>query len=122
MNNNLEVRYLYRDGSNNKKYQSVVIANPDGITPEQLEDAIRSRFSDLQAWPDILHFRPEALGWPTAYFPAHALENDDLSVHELDGVGLTSVQVTINLDIGRILGIENEKKYLQRLDLWAFSN
>ena len=41
MINNLEVRYLYRDGGNNKKCQSVVIANPGGITTEQLEEAIR---------------------------------------------------------------------------------
>ncbi|MBS3822569.1 MAG: hypothetical protein KGY53_01580, partial [Wenzhouxiangellaceae bacterium] len=73
MTNNLEVRYLYRDGANNKKCQSVVLANPDDITPEQLEEAIRSRFSSLQVWPDILHFQPEALGWPTAYFPDHDL-------------------------------------------------
>ena len=62
MTNNLEVRYLYRDGGNNKRCQSVVIANPDGFTSEQLEQAIRSRFSDLQVWPDIFHFQPEATG------------------------------------------------------------
>ncbi|MCA1789189.1 MAG: hypothetical protein LC667_04830 [Thioalkalivibrio sp.] len=62
MTDNLEVKYLYRDGGNNKKCLSVVIANPDGITPEQLEQAIRSRFSELQVWPDILHFQPEATG------------------------------------------------------------
>ena len=90
MINNLEVRYLYRDGGNNKKCQSVVIANPGGITPEQLEQAIRSRFSDLQVWPDILHFQPEALGWPTAYFPGHDLNDDDLTVHEIDQIAQTS--------------------------------
>jgi len=37
MSDNLEVRYLYRDGGNNKKYQSVVLANRDDIKPEQLE-------------------------------------------------------------------------------------
>lgn len=41
--NNLEVQYLYRDGGNNKKYQSVVLANPGGITPKQLEEANRRR-------------------------------------------------------------------------------
>ena len=40
---NTEVRYLYRDAGNNKNCQSVVITNPGGITPEQLEQAIRSR-------------------------------------------------------------------------------
>jgi len=37
MNDNLEVRHLYRDGGKKLKYQSVVLANPYGITPEQLE-------------------------------------------------------------------------------------
>ena len=90
MINNLEVRYLYCDGGNNKKCESVVIANPDGITPEQLEQAIRSRFSELQVWPDILHFQPEALGWPTVYFSGHDLNGEDLNVHEIDGISLTS--------------------------------
>ena len=62
MTNNLEVRYIYRDAGNNKKCRSAVLANPDGITPEQLERAIRSRFSSLQVWPDILHFQLEATG------------------------------------------------------------
>ena len=94
MINNLEVRYLYRDGGNNKKCESVVLANPDGITPEQLEEAIRSRFSDLQVWPDILHFQPEALGWPTAYFPGHDLNGYDLTVHEMDQITLTNEPAT----------------------------
>mgnify|MGYP005855900671 CR=1 FL=1 len=90
MTNNLEVRYLYRDGGNNKKCQSVVLANPGGVPPEKLEEAIRSRFSELQVWPDILHFRPEVLGWPTAYFPDHDLNGDDLTVHEIDQIMLTN--------------------------------
>ncbi|MBS3745292.1 MAG: hypothetical protein KGY48_13135 [Wenzhouxiangellaceae bacterium] len=59
MTNNLEVRYLYRDGANNKKCQSVVLANPDDITPEQLQDAIRSRFRYLQVWPGLFLVAPE---------------------------------------------------------------
>ena len=102
MTNNLEVRYIYRDGGNNKKCQSVVIANPDGITPERLEQAIRSRFGDLQVWPDILHFKPEELGWPTAYFPGHDLDSEDLNMHEIDGISLTSAQVTIGYDLKRL--------------------
>ena len=96
MTNNFEVRYLYRDGSNNKKCQSIVVANPDGITPEQFKEAIRSRFSDLQVWPDILHFQPEKLGWPTAYFPGHDLRGEDLNVHEIDEITLTDAAGTVH--------------------------
>ena len=109
MTNNLEVRYIYRDGGNNKKCQSVVIANPNGVTPEQLEQAIRSRFSDLQVWPDILHFQPENLGWPTAYFPGHDLNGDDLNVHEIDGITRTNAQVTIDSDFAEIVGSDRDR-------------
>ena len=103
MINNLEVRYLYRDGGNNKKCQSVVIANPGGITPEQLEQAIRSRFSDLQVWPDILHFQPENLGWPTAYFPGHDLNGDDLNLHEIDEIKRSQKSATIDYDLKALI-------------------
>lgn len=68
----------------------MVIANPDGVTRRQLEGVIRSRFSDLQVWPDILHFKPEELGWPTAYFAGRDLNGDDLTVYEVNGTSFTS--------------------------------
>jgi len=69
--------------------------HPPGITPEALKQAIRTRFSDLQVWPDILHFQPEKLGWPTAYFPGHDLKGDDLNVHEIDEIILTEAAATV---------------------------
>lgn len=105
MTNNLEVRYLYRDGANNKRCQTVVLANPDGITPEALKQAIRTRFSDLQVWPDILHFQPEKLGWPPAYFPSHDLNTDDLDVHEIDQIVPTDKSVTKNLTIDQLMHV-----------------
>lgn len=105
MKENLEVHYLYRDGANNKQRQSVVLANPDGITPEALKQAIRTRFSDLQVWPDILHFQPEKLGWPTAYFPSHDLNTDDLDVHEIDQIVPTDKSVTKNLTIDQLMQV-----------------
>lgn len=105
MTNNLEVRYLYRDGANNKRCQSVVLANPQGITPEELKQAIRILCSDLQVWPDILHFQPEKLGWPTAYFPSHDLNADDLDVHEIDQIVPTDKSVTENLTIDQFMHV-----------------
>ena len=96
MTNNFEVRYLYRDGGNNKRCQSVVIANPDGITLEQLKESVRSRFSDLQVWPDVLHFQPEELSWPTTYFPAHDPNREELNVHEIDEITLTEAAATVH--------------------------
>ncbi len=91
---NLEVTYFYRDGGNNKRCQSVVIGNSDGLTPDEVAEAIRKRFSDLQGWADILHFQPETFGWPSAYFPGHDLNGDDLNVHELDRIVPTDKPVT----------------------------
>ncbi|MFO7762306.1 MAG: hypothetical protein R6V61_01070 [Wenzhouxiangellaceae bacterium] len=96
MTENLEVHYLYRDGANNKRCQTVVLANPDGITPGAPEQAIRTRFSELQVWPDILHFQPEKLGWQTAYFPGHDLNREDLNVHEIDEITLAEAPATVS--------------------------
>lgn len=104
MNYNLEVRYLYRDGGNNKRCQSVVLASSDGMTPEALERAIRTRFSDLQVWPDILHFQPETLGWPTAYFSEHDLKGDDLNVHEIDEIRISRTTATVSATVNELFG------------------
>lgn len=104
MTENLEVHYLYRDGANNKQRQSVVLANPDGITPEALKQAIRTRFSDLQVWTDILHFQPEKLGWPTAYFPGHDLKGDDLDVHEIDEIRISHPTATVSATVNELFG------------------
>ena len=76
-----------------------MLANPDGITPEQLEEAIRSRFSDLQVWPDILHFQPEALGWPTAYFSDYDTDQEDLTVREIDEIKRSQKSVTSDYNL-----------------------
>ncbi|PHR67591.1 hypothetical protein [Alcanivorax sp.] len=65
---NFEVSYLYRDASNYKRYESVVVKVVDADKPEDVEGMLGERFADLRIWPDVLHFRPEDLGWPTAYF------------------------------------------------------
>ena len=81
-----EVNYLYRDASNYKQYESVVVELEGVESPEEVESMLRDRFSDLQIWPDVLHFRPEDLGWPTAYFEGHGLDGDDLALHEIESI------------------------------------
>lgn len=53
---NVEVSYLYRDASNYKQYESVVVKLVDVDKPEGLESLLREQFADLQVWPDVLHF------------------------------------------------------------------
>ena len=89
-----EVSYLYRDASNYKQYESVVVEVVGAEHPEDVECMLRDRFADLQVWSDILHFRPEDLGWPTAYFDDHDEDGDDLGLHELESVAESIQPVT----------------------------
>ena len=91
---NLEISYLYRDAANYKQFQSVIVANPEHLSPKAVSERLRARFVNDQVWPDILHFRPEDLGWPTAYFDDHGEDEDDLDLHELETIAPTDKPVT----------------------------
>lgn len=91
---NLEISYLYRDAANYKQYASVVVPNPRGLTPGQVQAALLQHFAADQVWPDILHFRPEDLGWPTGYFDDHDEDGDDLNLHELENITTTDAPET----------------------------
>ena len=58
---------------------------------------LRDRFADLQVWPDILHFRPEDLGWPTAYFEGLDCGGGDLALHEIEDIAETDKPETAEL-------------------------
>ena len=96
---NLEINYLYRDAANHKKFQSVIVANPDQLSPETISEQLRSRFAADQVWLDILHFRPEDLGWPTCYFENHGEDEDDLDLHEIDSIEPTDAPATMDFDL-----------------------
>lgn len=99
---NLEISYLYRDAANYKQFQSVIVANPDQLTPEAVSQRLRARFAADQVWPDILHFRPEDLYWPTAYFDDHGNDEDDLDLHELESIQTTDQAATIEFDLSSL--------------------
>ena len=99
---NLEISYLYRDAANYKQLQSVIIANPDQLSAEAVSERLRARFADDQVWPDILHFRPEDLGWPTAYFADHGEDDDDLDLHELDSIKPSDQDATTEFDLNSL--------------------
>lgn len=95
-----EIHYLYRDASNYKNYMSVVVETPEEAAPDQIANKLRKHFAVVQLWADILHFRPEDLGWPTAYFDDHDEEGDDLGLHEIGEVVETDKPVTASLPKG----------------------
>lgn len=99
---NLEISYLYRDASNYKKFQSVIVANPENLSPKEVSKRLRSRFASVQVWPDILHFRPEELGWPTAYFDDYGEDEDDLDLHELEAIAPTDKPVTTDFTLSSL--------------------
>ena len=41
---NIKFNYLYRDASNFKKWGSVVFANPDSFSVDDIADSLRSNF------------------------------------------------------------------------------
>ena len=90
----LKIEYLYRDASNYKNFGSAIIPNYSGITAEAFAKALRVRFANKQVWPDILHFQPEVLGWPTLYFDSRL--DDDLDLHEVVCISETSENVTFS--------------------------
>ena len=89
-----EVSYLYRDANNYKQHESVVVELTGAESSMEVESAIRERFADLQVWTDVVYFRPEDLGWPTAYFEDHDERADDLGWHEIEAIAKTEKPVT----------------------------
>lgn len=94
---------MYRDAANYKQHGSVVVANPAGHSPEAVREGLRRRFAADQLEPDIVHFQPEALGWPTLYFEDHDETGDDLNLHELDAITPTDAPVTEEFDLDSLV-------------------
>jgi 3-hydroxyacyl-CoA dehydrogenase len=42
----------------------------------------------------VVHFRPEDLGWPTAYFEDHDEGGEDIGLHEIEAIAETGKPVT----------------------------
>lgn len=80
----LRIDYLYRDASNYKNHGSLVIQNNQELTVQKFSLALREHFACLQCFPDVLHFSPEVLGWPTLYFEDWT--EDDFMLHEVSGI------------------------------------
>jgi hypothetical protein len=78
---NLRFSYLYRDGSNYKKWADVVFSNPDGLTCEVLRKEFAEAF--LTDGLFIAHQVriPEAFLWR-----ANSIDPDDHCFHEFDGI------------------------------------
>ncbi len=82
---NIRFNYLYRDGSNFKKWASVVFANPDNLSVDDIGHSLRSNFL-----PDQL-FLAHQIRVPQAFlFAEYPLTVDDHCFHEFYSVEITS--------------------------------
>ena len=82
---NIRFNYLYRDGSNFKKWASVVFSNPDNFSIDEIEDSLRNN-----CLPDQL-FIAHQIRVPQAFlFVEYPLTVDDHCFHEFYSVEATS--------------------------------
>lgn len=82
---NIKFTYLYRDGSNFKKWSHVVFSNPDGLTLEVVTKALR------RAWGEDGLFLAHQVRVPEVFLYGKSDANaDDHCFHEFHEVALTS--------------------------------
>lgn len=82
---NIRVDYLYRDASNHKRWNSVVFANPDGLTAELVTESLRESLLEGCLFVATQIRLPECF-----LFAAHSGTSDDHCFHEFDIVERTS--------------------------------
>jgi hypothetical protein len=81
---NLKFSYLYRDAGNYKKCGSVVFSNPDSLSPESVEKAVRKLL------PQDGLFVASQIRIPECFLFANAYANsDDHCFHEFDQIQST---------------------------------
>lgn len=81
---NIKFRYLYRDGSNYKKWADVVFLNPHKLPLSVISDAIRNAL-----WAEDL-FVAHQIRVPEAFlFAKGDISSDDHCFHEFYGVEIT---------------------------------
>lgn len=82
---NMSFNYLYRDGSNFKKWSGVVFSNPDGMTPEIVTSKLRS------AWGEDGLFIAHQVRVPDVFLYGDGDANaDDHCFHEFENLTPTS--------------------------------
>lgn len=82
--NNIKFSYLYRDAGNYKKWSRIVFSNPDNLSPESVEKAVR-RFLSQECMFVASQIRvPECFLFAGGY-----ATSDDHCFHEFDQVETT---------------------------------
>jgi hypothetical protein len=102
---NIKFSYLYRDGSNYKKFGYLVFANPDDVNLQELEDLIKSKLIyDTRFYADKWNL-PELF---TEYIDFRV----DPTWHEFESVEYTEAppaSVANLKDFIRLIALDNEQ-------------
>lgn len=81
---NIRFAYMYRDGSNYKFHEEIVLSNPDRLSVKAIDAKIVIILGDTSTFADTLLFRPEWIGLPTAFpFTQYGRNADDHDWHEI---------------------------------------
>jgi len=101
---------MYRDGSNFKRYEIVNISNPEKISIFSIREQVDDALSSLMPFPDQPIFRPEWVGFPTAFLcdlPGGQRNDDDHDWHELIAIEETAELPTsgVSLNVGDFIAL-----------------
>jgi hypothetical protein len=81
---NIRFQYLYRDGSNYKKWAAVVFSNDDGLPADEITEALRTAFSGKEL------FIATQIRVPEVFLARKfSLSPDDHCFHEFSSVEAT---------------------------------
>lgn len=93
---NIRITYLYRDASNYKRWEDVVVVNPSGLPAVTVRGLLAEACRCWELFGDQIHFMPELVGLKTCYFTdaGYAASDDDLELHEVHEVTETEAPTT----------------------------
>jgi hypothetical protein len=95
---NIKFNYLYRDGGNYKKFNSIVFDNPQNIELSKLENQIHSKLI-FQHW-----FYADQWQLPDLHFDTWDNELDH-TFHEFESVEYTDEAADSGMDIASFMNI-----------------
>jgi len=102
---NIQFSYFYRDGANYKNFNTIVFSNPDSISLNSIDKAIRSNLIDA-TW-----FYPKVWNIPTMYFKEFKWDAEiDHDWHEFESIKETLEKVTEENSIEDFLMLLNKSK------------
>lgn len=92
---NIKFSYLYRDYSNYKKFNSIVLSNSDNISISEVEKSIRENLIDGE------FFNAQNVGLPSLFFDEK--NEDDHMRHEFESIQETTDTPNIEVNIENLV-------------------